>query len=479
MHKNIMGFLKKIQIKLIKAKNNFKKFISKRPFLFLFALLGVLILVIVLVNFLNKPTPEEEKKEIPKKVNIYQIGEAPKMTLQAQVEKSGVITITALSPGVVQKIYAEPGDIVRKGQTLISTSTNYQGGNTAYLQSQIAKKNLETINSTFDAQKDLIAKQKDIALKTDNNADEIREITKKSLDETSSVIELNNQNIETIDSIIKTLEESGASESSILSAKSQKAQLISGNNSLKQSLRNAQYSSGDENAPADLSNIQKDIALKQLEIQEKTLEMNREIARLQLSITQVQAATMYPSSPFNATVQRVLVKAGEVVAPGTPLIILSQEIEEDPIVAIAYVSQDVALQTSMTSPSKLFLKDIAYETFPSYISRDAVEGSLYAIYYPIPDEYHQKVTDTGYINIEIPIAPKVTNAAIPFLPIDSVYQTQDEAYVFLSKDNVAVSQKIQLGSVTGKYVEVKSGLQQGDKIILDRNIFGGEIVTER
>ncbi len=72
-------------------------------------------------------------------------------------------------------------------------------------------------------------------------------------------------------------------------------------------------------------------------------------------------------------------------------------------------------------------------------------------------------------------APK-TSAAVPFVPLDSVFQTQDQAYLFVAKNGKAVSRKVKLGSVLGRFVEIESGLNNSDQVILDRNVIDGDSV---
>lgn len=484
MKNNIIGLFRQTKQRILKVtdtpRKKVTKFATSRPFATLFALLGVLLVLIIIGNIFRKPEETTKQNEQQtKSVQVYRIGEAPKMTVQAQVEKSGVITITALSPGVVQNIYYVPGDYVAQGSTLLTTSTNYQGGNAAYLQTQIASRQLQNINETYDTQKEIIAKQKEIANKTDQNSDELRDISQKSIDETKGLIDVNDSALKMVEGIITDLETSGATDTLILPYLQQKSQILSALNQLRSGLRNTEYNIAGDKPQAQLSDLQKDITLKQLDIQEKALDLNRDITKLQLQVAQVQAATMYPSSPFNATVQRVLVKVGEAVNPGTPLVILSQEIEEDPIVAIAYVPREIALKTTYAEPSVLSIGEISYETYPSYISRDAVEGNLYGIFFPIPDQYHQYVTNDGYINVTVPVGYYNTSASIPYIPIDSVYQTQEKAYVFVIEDKKAVARELALGSVIGRYVEVDQGLKSGDVIILDRNVVGGDMVQEK
>jgi len=449
---------------------------KKYPFGALFVTLAVLVSLIVLNNLLNRPpATEDDTPPTPKKVSVYRIGEAPTIQVQAQVEKSGVITITALTPGVVQNITVQPGQVVNKGRTLISMSSNYQGGNAVALQSQVAARTLQNANETYDTQKEIISKQKGISNKSDENNDELRSITDNSLQETRDLISLNDSILSTLNDNLTTYEAANDTANALLTKQSISS-YTAANNSLKSALRANEYSSSGDKPPAQISDLNREVAMKQLEIQEKAVDLNRDIARLQYQIARVQAATMYPSAPFNSTVQRVFVKVGEAVNPGTPLVQLSQTIEEDPIVAIAYVPREIAQSTTYAQPSILSIGTIQYDTYPSYITQDAIKGQLYGIYFPIPDNYSQYVTEDGYISVQMPIGSSDTSAAVPFIPIDSVYQTEDAAYVFISKNNVATSKEIILGPVLGRYVEVASGLTSGDIIILDRTVVGGDVV---
>lgn len=463
-----------ISTKLSKPKKQTVGFIKKRPFITLFSLLGLLVVLIIISNILQRPpTTEEEAQATPKQIEVYRIGEAPKITVQAQVEKSGVVTITALSPGVVQNIYVEPGTEVTRGTTLLYQSTNYQGGNALALQADLAARQLQNINETYDTNKELIAKQKEVAAKTEENADELREISRRSIDETEDLINLNDDILEALDAGIA----GSTTPSEVLGLQQMRSQFLSANNQLRSALRNTEYSADDEEFPADLARLQKDITIKQLDIQEKALDLNRDVSRLQYQLAQVQAATMAPSAPFNAVVQRVNVKVGQAVNPGEPLVVLSQVIEEDPIVAIAYVPREIAQKVSYMEPSILKVGDFEYESYPSYVTQDTISGSLYGVYYPIPDMYHQQLTNDGYISVQIPVGTFDTGSAVPFIPVDSVYQTEDASYIFVAKDKKAVSKPITLGNVVGSFVEVTEGLESGDVIILDRDVVAGDSVS--
>jgi hypothetical protein len=48
--------------------------------------------------------------------------------------------------------------------------------------------------------------------------------------------------------------------------------------------------------------------------------------------------------------------------------------------------------------------------------------------------------------------------------------------VFVAKDGKAVSKKINLSQVIGRYVEVTKGLSNSDQVILNRNVINGDPV---
>lgn len=269
----------------------------------------------------------------------------------------------------------------------------------------------------------------------------------------------------------------GVNNGQILSTKEQISQFTLANNQANQTLRTNQYNAGDDNTPAELARLQRDITLKQLELQKKTLQLNLEVSGLQLQVAQINEATMFPSAPFSSTVQRVFVKEGQAVTPGTPLMLLSQVAEEDPIVAIAYVPKDIADQVSNIEPSILYIGNASYITYPSFISGEAISGNLYGVYFPIPDTFNASVTEKGNIQIDLAAGKKDTNASTPFVPIDAIFQTQDNTYVYIIQKGIAVSRTVTLGQVLGSQVEITSGLKNNDKVILDRNVVAGDKVS--
>ena len=70
----------------------------------------------------------------------------------------------------------------------------------------------------------------------------------------------------------------------------------------------------------------------------------------------------------------------------------------------------------------------------------------------------------------------VQTSSTPFIPIDSVFQAQDQSVVHVADKGVVKSKTVQLGQVMGQFVEIIQGLSNGDQVILNRNVIDGDKV---
>jgi len=471
------GNLKDLKIKI---KNLFKRagfIIDRKPLTSFFVVLLVLFLLIVIGSFLRKPKQESTIAIPEKEVSSYSIGTAPTIKVQAQIEKSGVIKVVAQTPGIVSAINVAEGQEVGKGTTLVALSSNYQGGNAASVQREIAYSTNKNATDTYNIQKDLIKKQRDIANKTDDNSDQLRDITSKSIDETKSLLSLNQDIVSSLNTTLSTLESTnvgGANNAQILQTKQIISQYQSAVNQLQAGVRASEYQGAGDKPPADLSNMSKDIAQKQLDLQEKALALSVEISALQLKLAQIQEGTMYPAALFAGVIERVYVKEGESVNPGTPLVLIhgAQKLK-----AVARVPRDIAQKLSQVDLATLTIDGKSYKTAPSYISSEATDGSLYAVIFDVPTDFQNNLTNNEFITVELQVGYADSSTAVPFVPLDAIYQSTDASYVFVTKNGKATTKKVKLGSIVGQYAQVASGLAQGDEIILTRTVVAGDSVA--
>ncbi len=464
-----------------KTRNFYKKISRKlevRPLSSFFVLLIVLALLIVVGNFARKPKMlDEQKAKDPISVETYTIGNAPKITVPAQIEKEGVIQITSQTSAIVNKVNVKEGQYIEKGKTLISLASNYQGASASSVQRQLAGSQAKTAKETYIAQKDIIAKQKEIADKTDANADELRSLAEKSQNETKSLVALNETILSAIGNDLKQLEATnvgGVNDNLILQSRQLQSQFLSATNQAKSTLRNSEFQSDTNKPPSQLSDLQKDVMVKQLDLQEKTLKLNLEAANLQLRLTQINESAFFPTAPFSGTVERVHVRVGEQVSPGKILVTISSQNKSQ--TAVAYVPKGIALGFSKLNSSYLIVDKQKFEVNPLYISQEAIQGQLYAIIFPIPKEVGNSLTDKSFIDAEIPIGYSYTSQTVPYIPLDAVHQTQNSAVVFVVKEEKAEGKTVTLGEVQGNFIEVTSGLDINDIVIVNRNIVSGDLV---
>lgn len=454
-------------------------FVDRRPMTSFFAVLGTVLVLIFVGNFLNKPKPVTPEQLHPvKTVSTYSIGSAPKITVSAQTKKSGVIQVVSLSGGVIDKINVQEGSQVLQGDQLLAMASNYKGENVATVSRQVADKEYQSKASTYKTEKEIIKRQKELAEANEGDKEELRKITEQSISETRTLVTANEESLRLLDEQIRDLEQAPVSptpipggQGDVRNLKQQRGQLINAINGARDALRKNEYNVDDDNSPAKIAELTKEIAIKQLEVQEKQLGINLEINRLKAHSAAITESLMFPTAPFNGTVQRVLVKEKQSVGQGTVLLVISQNEQTKPITAVSFVSADVAKRVSRIEPSILHIGTKAtYTSIPSFVSTEAVQGTLYAVYYPIPENYSKDVVSEGFISVDMPIGMADTTMIATYIPLDAVYQTREKAYVFIVNGGMAKSRNVQLGQVYGDSVEVISGLKNGDQVILNRNI---------
>lgn len=455
-------------------------YIQKKPFTSFFAVLGLFLVLMVLGNLLFSPkVAPTSNLSSPKQVKIYKLGSAPRISYEGKVEKSGVIKIVAQMSGIVGNINVWEGQEIARGTNILSLTTNYQGGNVLSLSRQISQTQYANSKDTFNTQKEIIAKQREAADKNKENADKMREIANQSATDTRALADLNRTIVDSLSLQIEIDEANnvgGVNDVVILQKKQQLSQYQSAMVGANASLRNLELQASSDQPPASLASLSHDIAVKQLDLQEKILNMNLEITRLQYSIALVNEANMFPSTPFGGKVDKIFVHRGENVNSGTVLASISgfdQHVE-----VVVNVPENIAKNISLFEPSILYIQDEEINMMPTVVSKDATSGVLYSIIYQLDDQYSSKLTNLSYVKVQIAIGIADTTNADPFIPLDSVVQTQEEAYVYIvDEKQIARVKKITLGQIQGRYVEVLSGLPNNAQVILDRNIIEGDKVS--
>jgi multidrug efflux pump subunit AcrA (membrane-fusion protein) len=464
-------------VKIRYIKTFFIKNIKKHPLPSFYASLTLLLAVIALVSYLGRPAAVAPATEAPPKlVSIYPIGTPAYLTTTATVEKGGQVTIAAQTAGIVTSLPITTGQSVANGQRLLTISTTYSGGNLASQQLALAKSQLDFQTETAPIQQGLIDAQKAIAETTADNAEELRLIAAGSLDATRNQLSATQSIIDSLDKTISDLENTTGQETEILltSTKQLRNQFLGAKNQLQTALNQTEYQTGTDNPPQELTRLAREVTLKQLDIQSRSLTLNQEVAKLNHRLAALTASLNYPAAPFSGIIEAVYVRYGQAVTPGTPLVTISGSGGSSHL--LAAVPPEITRKLNQMDQAIIIINDQEYPLTLSHIS-SPLSDRLNRLTFSLPPNLLALVNDRETLLIKVPLGYPQTQASLPIIPVDSVHQTQESAYVFVLKNDRAHIQAVELGRVLGDQVEILSGLITGDLVIKERNISQDDLVT--
>lgn len=474
----------KINTMFMHLRQRIWKIMSAFPFVTFVVVLLAVIAILVLGVKLRQPATIAAEEETTTTVKTYQVGQTPELVVQAKVDKAGVINIVALTGGVVNKIPVKAGQTVKSGTTLVRMGSNYQGGNAASLSRQSAQKSYDFVAETFDTEKEIINKNRELANKAETLESELRSISRASIDDTKGLISLNEEIITGIDEQIDLLESMnccGIFDGDILSLNTLKSQIFSGLSAARSGLRSTEYASSESQEPAEIARLTRDITLKQLDIQEKSLVLNKDLAALSVKIARINESMFFPTAPCGGVIERIHVKEGQQVTPGTVLI--SMVTQDDTTSLIGLVPGDVAERVTPYGEVSISKGNDKLTGSITYVSQEPTEAGLHSILVSIPDGLGDEVWQDQIVKLHVALgAAGLGDGLQPFVPIDAVYQTKNEAFVYIVKPgddgkSRAEIRKLELGEVFGDSVLVDSGLTSGDQVITTRNVAAGNLVS--
>lgn len=466
------------------------RFIKKYPLRSFFLSLILLLAVLSIGRLLSKTPDTITPQNQIKNITVFRSTGFPKASFQAKIEKTGIIKIVAQTSGVVQDIPVKNGQQISKGQNVISLATNYNGGNAQSVQSAIAQKQYQNTLDSFGTQVGAIEKQREIANTTADNAQELRDIAEDTANDTRDQINDLSSKINAIETQIQSIQTNiinqtapvptglAPTQEKLAQLESQKTQLTATINQLRSAQRNTEYQANEDKPPAELSRLQKELTNSQLDIQKKSLETGKEVARLQSALAYISASVMYPVSPFDGTIEKIHVKIGQVVNPGTILATITST--DVTTTATALVPQAVAQQIAIDEKSEIIINNKKIPATPTHISTQATDGQLYSVYFDITGVEQNYISDGDYVTVNIPLGEikeiSTKPPTDPLIPVDAIYLTQEKAQLLIVKNGKAEARTVTLGNVYGSYVEVFTGISDTDLVIMDRNVISGDKV---
>lgn len=393
--------------------------------------------------------------------------------LQAKVESTTSIRVTAQQSGIVRNVSVVEGTRVQAGKQLVSLGTTYSGENVASLQRQLAQTQYSNAVASSETQLAAIATQRQIALLQEENSEQLRELGARSVSDTENALRQNESLVEDITRQIEALSSNPTPDPTVVAQigqlRGQRAQIESGVVQLRNAYRQSIYQSDEDNAPAELAVLSKDATLRQLELQEKAVVLSKQVSELQLKLAQVQESLFNPVAPGSGVVERVFVTSGQTVNPGAPLFQIKLDKGMSRTRLVALTSQEIARAIDRDINAK-FMVDGQELTVPlSYVSSDPTDGFSYSVSAYLDGE-GVSLANGSFISMDVALSS--TNKDTVLLPIDVMYQSQERSFVYVIENDLAVAKEVVLGEVSGGYVEV-SGLSSDQRVILDRNVTEG------
>ena len=187
--------------------------------------------------------------------------------------------------------------------------------------------------------------------------------------------------------------------------------------------------------------------------------MNDQLAQLneQLSQTKVKA-------PISGTVDQVMVKVGDAVAPGVPI---ARVVNSSLLKATAQVAESYAGSVKQGSRVKIYLPDLKREESATiqFASTSIDPGNrTFTIEANLPSRPDYRPNMVAVLKIQ---DAQVANAIS--IPVISVSTTEEGSFVYVAETKngklVAGRRKIETGLTYGGKVEVTSGLTPEDRVV--------------
>lgn len=405
-------------------------------------IIGILIIVAIIVSagymLSNKNTTIEVEVSEVTEGNVENFAEELGIVKVKQKE-----TIHANLQGKVVEVLVEEGDIVKKGDILVKLDSEDQARDIAILEAQKAALN---------------AQYKEVIKPID-----YREIEKLEL----SIIDLEKQFEKSTSDLEKQkqlLAEGIISEdeyqSTLLAYESQQTQI--------------------EKTKIDLELLNKPAStnlIKQYESQLLQID-------LQIEALKSNEGDFVFSAPFDGTILTENIDQGSYVQPGMAIIEigdLSELYVESDVLIEDIIGIDVGSEVILENDDIgiLNLQGQVTKIHPQAFSKISDLGvEQKRIKVEISINQHE-ILKPGYdLDVKF-IIDKNENTLI--IPENALFQIEDQDFVFVIDHNKATLRQIEKGIEGDKIIEVNSGLEKGEKVILspDEELEEGMIVTER
>jgi len=172
-------------------------------------------------------------------------------------------------------------------------------------------------------------------------------------------------------------------------------------------------------------------------------------------------------APFAGKVSSINIKTGEEINPGTHLI----TVEDDSILKlIAYLSQTDVEKVSVGDEIRINQNGETAQITSISPSADPITKK-----YKVEILHSSSTLKPGeVIRITFKTGEGILNHGRLFIPLPSLHIQPDDVFVWKIKDRKTVKAPVTVGEIIGDYVEILTGLSEGDEIIAG----GGRLIED-
>ncbi|MBU0728033.1 efflux RND transporter periplasmic adaptor subunit [Patescibacteria group bacterium] len=215
----------------------------------------------------------------------------------------------------------------------------------------------------------------------------------------------------------------------------------------------------------------RDIANNAKELEIKTLENQVRLAQESLENNRI-------TTSISGMVSELYVDEGDYVTPG---MLIAEVIQHKQIKVVFYVSKDIANKLSVNHPITFKVSDNGGHTFSGVISK--ISPSVDQLTKKIKIEALASNEDLSlrsgmFANIAVDVSGQTFEDGGIYIPLNSVIVGQNEQFVFIVEEGIAVRKDVEMGDIFDKWVEITEGLTKADALVTEghRNLQEGEIV---
>ncbi|KUO52052.1 MAG: hypothetical protein APF76_02625 [Desulfitibacter sp. BRH_c19] len=190
-------------------------------------------------------------------------------------------------------------------------------------------------------------------------------------------------------------------------------------------------------------------------------QINQAQAGVDMIKTQLQNTVI--TAPISGIVTSVNVSSGEMAGPSMPIAVVMNLDEVE--ISVGVVEQYIN-NVEVGQEVNVKLAAINNEPFTGIIKTIAPAADQTTRTFPVTISVENKNHEIkSGMFAEVGFATRTRNDVIK-VPMVSVVDQGSRQAIFVVKNEMATSQKIELGLNDGEYVEVLSGIEEGDKIIV-------------